>query len=202
MAIFNDVFCQICDRFYTKEQWNKHLYSSRHLHREVNGYWPSFFPQRKLFKDEGVKLEKAFWEVILSSNDNDLALFDFLKLYFRMCTNITEHVPIRYWDYYDDGNEEEQWGYGYRDDMIAQFKQDLYNKHFTLQDQGKDDSIDTLDNRIKFWINIIEEYGGSMPDNVYDYDYNDEGLDGTVRGAEYFPEIAEFKKLLDILRSK
>ena len=202
MVIFNDIFCQICDRFYTKEQWNKHLYSSRHLHREVNGYWPSFFPQRKLFKDEGVKLEKAFWEVILSSNDNDLALFDFLKLYFRMCTNITDHVPIRYWDYYDAGNEEEQWGYGYRDDMIAQFKQDLYNKHFTLQDQGKDDPIDTLDNRIKFWINIIEEYGGSMPDNVYDYDYNDEGLDGTVRGAEYFPEIAEFKKLLDILRSK
>ena len=119
-----------------------------------------------------------------------------------MCTNITDHVPIRYWDYYDDGNEEEQWGYGYRDDMIAQFKQDLYNKHFTLQDQGKDNPIDTLDNRIKFWINIIEEYGGSRPDNVYDYDYNDEGLDGTVRGEEYFPEIAEFKKLLDILRSK
>ena len=202
MAFFNDIFCQICDRFYTKEQWNKHLYSSRHLHREVNGYWPAFFPQRKLTRDEGIKLERAFWEMILSSNDNDLALFDFLKLYFRMCTNITDHVPIRYWDYYDDGNEEEQWGYGYRDDMIAQFKQDLYKKHFTLQDQGKDDPIDTLDNRIKFWINIIEEYGGSMPDNVYDYDYNDEGLDGTVRGAEYFPEIAEFKKLLDILRSK
>ena len=118
-----------------------------------------------------------------------------------MCTNITDHVPIRYWDYYDDGNEEEQWGYGYRVDMIAQFKQDLYNKHFTLQNQGKDDPIDTLENRIKFWINIIEEYGGSMPDNVYDYDYNDEGCDGTVRGAEDFPEIAEFKKLLDILRS-
>ena len=93
-------------------------------------------------------------------------------------------------------------GYGYRDDMIAQFKQDLYNKHFTLQNQGKDDPIDTLDNRIKFWINVIEEYDGSMPDNVYDYDYNDKGLDETVRGAEYFPEIAEFKKLLDILRSK
>ena len=202
MALFNDIFCQICDRFYTKERWNKHLYSSRHLHREINGYWPAFFPQRKPFKDEGVKLEKAFWEVIFSSNDNDLALFDFLKFYFRMCTNITDYVPIRYWDYYDDGNEEEQWGFGYRDDMIAQFKQDLYNKHFTLQGQGKDDPIDTLDNRIKFWINIIEEYGGSRPDNVYDYDYSEKGLDGTVRGAEYFPEVSEFKKLLDILRSK
>ena len=39
-----------------------------------------------------------------------------------------------------------------------------------------------------------------MPDNVYDYDYNDEGLDSTVLGGEYFPEIAEYKKLLDILR--
>ena len=200
MAIFNDVFCQICDRFYTKERWNKHLYSSRHLHREVNGYWPAFFPQRKLTRDEGIKLEKAFWEVILTSNENDLALYDFLNLYFRMCTNINNYVPVRLWD--DGLDEEEQWGYGYRDDMVAQFKQDFYNKHYTLQDQGKDDPIDTLENRIKFWMNVIEENDGSMPDNVYDYDYNDEELDGTVRGEEIFPEIGELKKLLDILRSK
>ena len=194
MALFNDIFCQICDRFYTKERWNKHLYSNRHLHREINGYWPAFFPQRKLTRDEGIKLEKAFWEVILTSNDNDLALFDFLKFYFRMCTNITNHVPIRLW--FDDPDEEEQGGYGYRDDMIAQFKQDLYNKHFTLQDQGKDNPIDTLENRIKFWINIIENHNGSMPDNVYNYDYNNEGLDGTVLGAEIFPEIGELKKIV------
>ena len=87
--------------------------------------------------------------------------------------------------------------------MIAQFKQDLYNKHFNLQDQGKDDPNDTLENRIKFWNNIIENHDGSMPDNVYNYDYNDEGLDGTVLGAEIiFPEIGQLKKLLDILRSK
>ena len=49
MAIFNDIFCQICDRFYTKERWNKHLYSSRHLHREVNGYWPRFFSTKKTY---------------------------------------------------------------------------------------------------------------------------------------------------------
>ena len=200
MALFNDVFCQICDRFYTKEQWDKHLYSKIHLHREVSGYWPAFFPQRKLTRDEGIKLEKAFWEVILTSNDNDLALFEFLKLYFRMCTNINNYVPVRLW--FDDPDEEEQWGYGYKDDMIAQFKQDLYNKHFTLQDQGKDDPIDTLENRIKFWINIIENHKGSMPDNVYNYDCNIEGLDGTVQGAEIFPEIGELKKLLDKLRSK
>ena len=200
MAIFNDIFCQICDRFYTKERWNKHLYSCRYLHREVNGYWPSFFPQRKLTRDECITLEKAFWEVILTSNDNDLALFEFLKLYFRMCTNITNHVPIRLW--FDDPDEEEQWGYGYKDDMIAHFKQDLYNKHFTLQDQGKDNPIDTLDNGIKFWNNVVENHDGYLADNLYDYDYNDEGLDGTVLGAEIFPEIGELKKLLDILRSK
>ena len=54
--------------------------------------------------------------------------------------------------------------------MIAQVKQDLYNNHFTLQDQGKDVPIDTLENRINFWINIIENHNGSMPDNVYKYD--------------------------------
>ena len=198
MALFNDIFCQICDRFYAKERWNKHLCSSRHLHREMNDYWPMFFPQRKLTRDECMRLERAFWEMIYMSNDNDLALFDFLKLYFRMCTNITDHVPIRPW--FDDPDEEEQWGYGYKDDMIAQFEQDLYNKNYTLQDQGKDDPIDTLDNRIKFWINIISNDEGPVHDNIYDFDYNDEGLDHSVRGWEIFPDIGELKKLLGILR--
>ena len=39
--------------------------------------------------------------------------------------------------------------------MMAEFEQDLDNKNFTLQDQGKDDPIDTLENRIKFWRNIF-----------------------------------------------
>ena len=102
--------------------------------------------------------------MFLTSNDNDLALFDFLKLYFRMCTNINNYVPVRLW--FHDPNEEEQWGYGNRDDMIAQFEQDLYNKNFTLQDQGKDDPIDTLENRIKFWLNIISDDQGPVPDNL------------------------------------
>ena len=196
MAIFNDIFCQICDRFITKKRWNIHLYSSGHLPREVNGYWPSFFPQRKLTREEGVKLEKVSWEVIFTSNDNDndLSLFDFSKKNsFRMCTNITDHLPIRYWHYYNDGNEDEQWGYGYIDDMKAQFKQDLNTKNYTLQDQGKDDPIDTLDNRIKIWINFISNDQCPVPNNLYEYDHNDEGLDHSVREAETFPEIGELK---------
>ena len=64
-----------------------------------------------------------------------------------------------------------KWGCGYRYDVIARFKQDLYNKNFTLQDQGKDDEIDTLENRIKFWTIIISNAQGPVPDNLYDYDY-------------------------------
>ena len=39
-----------------------------------------------------------------------------------------------------------------------------------------------------------------MPNNVFKYEYNDEGLDGTVLGAETFPDIGELKKILDILK--
>ena len=124
MPIFNDIYCQICDRFITKERWNKHLYSSRHMHREVNGYWPAFFSQRELTRNEGMILEKAFSELIFDT-DECVEVYDYLKTYFRMCTNINNYVPFRPW--LDAENEEEQWGCGYRDDMIAQFKQDLYN---------------------------------------------------------------------------
>ena len=74
--------------------------------------------------------------------------------------------------------------------MIAQFKQDLYNKNFTLQDQAKDGEIDTLVKRIKFLINNISNARRPVPDNLYDFEYNDEGLDETVCDWERreFPE--------------
>ena len=43
MALFNDIYCQICDRVTTKEQGNKRLYSSRHLHRECMVIGNHFF---------------------------------------------------------------------------------------------------------------------------------------------------------------
>ena len=60
MALFNAIYCQICDGFITKDQSNKHLHSSRNLHREVNGYWPAYFPQKKLTRDEGLIIENVF----------------------------------------------------------------------------------------------------------------------------------------------
>ena len=46
MALFNEIYCQVCERFFSEEQWKKLLFSSRHLHREVNGFWPAYFPQK------------------------------------------------------------------------------------------------------------------------------------------------------------
>ena len=39
-----------------------------------------------------------------------------------MCTIKNYYVPVRPW--FDNENEEEQWGCGYRDDMITQYKQE------------------------------------------------------------------------------
>ena len=78
---------------------------------------------------------------------------------------------------------------------MAQFKQGLYNKNFTLQNQGKDDPIDTLENRIKFWPHNINNEERSIPDNLYDYDHNNEGLDHSVHSAEIIPDRRKFKKI-------
>ena len=114
-----------------------------------------------------------------------------------MCTNINNYVAVR--PRFDDENGEEQWQYGYRDDMIAQFKQDLYYKSFSFQDKGKDDQTDTLQNRYKIWLKFIV-MDGPISDDNYNYDYNDDGLDHSVRGAKMFFEIREFEKLLDTFR--
>ena len=69
MSFFNDTYCQLCDRFITKEQWNKHLYSNRQFHRDVNSFWPTYFPQTKLVKDENIILEKVFWKMVFATRD-------------------------------------------------------------------------------------------------------------------------------------
>ena len=63
MSHFRDTYCQLSERFISKEEWNNYLYSCRQLHREVHGFWPAYFPQRKLTKDENIILAKAFWKM-------------------------------------------------------------------------------------------------------------------------------------------
>ena len=69
MSFLDDTYCQLCERFITKEQWNNHLYSKRHLHKKAFGYYPAYFPQRKLTGVESIKLEKAFWKMFFATRD-------------------------------------------------------------------------------------------------------------------------------------
>ena len=64
MALPNDAYCQLCERFINKEERKKPLYSSRQLHRKMNGYWPAYFLQKKLVRDEN-----AFWKIFFESRD-------------------------------------------------------------------------------------------------------------------------------------
>ena len=118
MATFNVIYCQIWDRLITKEQWNKHLFSSRLLHREVNGYWPAYFPQKKLTRGEVGILEKAFSETIFGSEDV-LPVYGFLQTYFLMVTNLNDYLTN------DPDDDDADFRYDYTFATIAQFKQDL-----------------------------------------------------------------------------
>ena len=63
------------------------------MHREVNGYWPAYFPQRKLTRDEGIILEKGFWEMLFGSKDI-LLVHGFLQTNFGMVSNLNDYVTF------------------------------------------------------------------------------------------------------------
>ena len=151
MPLLNDTYCQFCERFITKQQWNTHLCSSGHLHKEVNRCWPSYFQQRKLTAYEASVLEQAFSEMSFGSEDV-LPVFGFLKTYFKMVTNLTDYVK----DNDDDDDVKDDFGYYYRDIMIAQLKQGFCNKNLSLQDQNKCDEKNTLQRKIKVWLHVID----------------------------------------------
>ena len=79
--------------------------------------------------------------------------------------------------------------------MIAKFQQDLYNQNFSLQDQGKGNEKDNLQERFRFWLHIIE-WGGPIPDNVYDFDYNASDRDHYFSGEKIYSGMREFKRIL------
>ena len=106
MSILDDTHCQLCEGLITKEQCNKHLFSSRHLHRKVNGYWSAFFPQRKLTRHERSILEKNFWKKNLGSEDVS-PVYGFLKTYNMMVTIMKDYVKDA-----DDGEDENKDDFG------------------------------------------------------------------------------------------
>ena len=119
MAFFKDTYCQLCERFITKEQWDKQICSSRQLHRQVNGYWSTYSPQRKMTTGDDSILEKAFWEVIFGS-EVILPVSGFLETYNMIFTNTKGYFTLDD----DDDDDDDDFTIKYRDNMIAQFRQD------------------------------------------------------------------------------
>ena len=160
MALFNKTYSQLCERCITKDERKKeHLYSSKPLHREVNGFWPAYFPQGKLTRDEKSILEKVFWDKMFGSK-NISPVYGFLQINFNMVTNLNDYVTFPDDDDYDD------FKYNFRENMTAQFKQDFYNKSFSHQDQDKRD--DGLQKRCKFWPNYVVIQGGLITESVFE----------------------------------
>ena len=159
MSFFNYKYCQICERFITKEQFNKHLYSNRPLHRELNGYWPTSFPQTKLGKDGKNVLEKAFWKMFFLQLEV-LEVEEFWLTYATMTTNMKDYMVE---------NNGEDLGKVFRDTMKGQSEHDLYIKSFSNQLES-DDEVDTLQQRIEWWRVVVDKLG-IKPNVVYDYTF-------------------------------
>ena len=137
-ALFNDTYCQRCQRFITEEQWdNRQLKASGQLVRKVSGYWPAHFSQRKWTRDEGSVFEKEFQDMIFG-NENELAVYGFSKTYFMMVSKLNDYAK------HDDDDDKDDSGFYFRDSMIAQIKQGFNNKSFSLQ--GQDKLVDSLQN--------------------------------------------------------
>ena len=129
MSFLDDTYCQLCERFITKEQWNKHLYSSRHLHKKAYGFTPAFFPNRNLIGDEDSILEKTFWKMYFATRDIK-EVEDFWWIHFMMTTNIK--------DYFLKENEEEVRKV-FRHSTECQFEHGLFNKSFSNQLESDDE---------------------------------------------------------------
>ena len=120
MALFNDTYCQLCERFLTEEAWNVHLYSSRHLQKGVNWYWPTKILQRILTRDEGSTLEKTLWEMIFGSVDV-LPVYGSWKTYFMMVTSMKDYVTK------DNDDDDADFRNKYIEKTTSKIKQDSYN---------------------------------------------------------------------------
>ena len=84
----------------------------------MNGYWSTYFPQRKLTRDEGSILEKAFWEMLFG-NEVVLPVYGFSKTYIMIVTKMKGYVTL------DDDDDDADFRYNCRDNRKAQIKSNL-----------------------------------------------------------------------------
>ena len=129
MSFIDDTYCQLCETFITKERWNKHLYSSRPLHKKAYGYTPAYFPNRKLIGEENSILVKAFWKMYFATREIK-EVKDFWWIHFMMTANMK--------DYFLKKNEEEIRKV-FRHTTEGQFEHGLFIKSFTNQLESDDE---------------------------------------------------------------
>ena len=93
MSLVDDTYCQLCERFITKEQWNNHLYSSRHLHEEMNGYTPAYvrvFHKGNWLVLKILYLKRHFWKMFFATRDIK-EVDEFWLTYFMMTTVMKDY---------------------------------------------------------------------------------------------------------------
>ena len=73
----------------------------------MTGYWPAFFLQRKLTRDEGSILGKAFWENDFG-REGVLPVYGYLKTNIVMVTNTKDYVKDNF-----DGKDDYKDNFGY-----------------------------------------------------------------------------------------
>ena len=74
-------------------------------------------------------------------------------------------------DYNVENNEDELRKY-FRVTVEDQFEQNFYNKSFSNQLESDDVEVDFLQQRIKWWMAVIDR-DGLIRNNVYDYSFDD-----------------------------
>ena len=88
-----------------------------------------------------------------------LPVYRFLQTYFRMVTKLNDYVT------FNDDDVDADFRYNYRGNTIAQFEQDLKNRSFSQQEEGK--CHHGLQKRIKIWFNYVVTMEWPISENVY-----------------------------------
>ena len=80
-----------------------------------------------------------------------------------------------------------------RDTMEGQFEHDLYKKSFSNQIES--DELDTLQQRIEWWMTVVDR-GGPMPNGVFDWSF------GEFFGLYHIRIDPEMQELVKLLRNR
>ena len=85
---------------------------------------------------------------------------EFFITNFMRTTNSKNYIP-----------DCEEFRKEFRHMVESQFEHDLYNKSFGGEDTFSD-SV-TLEDRVNSWLSIIKWLGGPIPNNVFDYSFDE-----------------------------